>query len=113
MPERAAALRAIEARLFDLLPPVRDSIYHPAFRGSFSIKTVLPALVLGMDYADLSIADGQTAAARYVRALAAGDPEERRRTFADLRAYCARDTLALAELSESLAAANDEGFAIR
>ena len=103
LPERAAAFRAIRARLFDLLPPVRESYYHPAFRGSFSIKTVLPALVPGMDYADLSIADGQTAAARYIRALAAGDPEERRRTFADLRAYCARDTLALAELSTSLA----------
>ena len=108
LPERAAALRAIGARLFDLLPPVRESLYHPAFRGSFSIKSVLPALVPGMDYADLSIADGQTAAARYVGALAADDPEERRRTFADLRAYCARDTLALAELSRSLAAVGRE-----
>ncbi len=103
LPERAAALRAIEARLFDLLPPVRDSIYHPAFRGSFSIKAVLPALVPGMDYADLPVADGQTAAMRYVRGLATDDPEERRRTFDDLRAYCARDTLALAELCTSLA----------
>jgi len=108
LPERAAALRAIGARLFDLLPPVRDSFYHPAFRGSFSIKSVLPALVPGMDYADLSIADGQTAAARYVLALAADDPEERRRTFADLRAYCARDTLALAELCKSLATVGRE-----
>jgi len=108
LPERAAALRAIGARLFDLLPPIRGSYYHPAFRGSFSIKTVLPALVPGMDYADLSIADGQTAAARYLGALATDDPEERRRTFADLRAYCARDTLALAELSRSLATVGPE-----
>ncbi len=102
LPERAAALRAIEARLFDLLPPVRDSYYHPAFRGSFSIKNVLPALVPGMGYADLPIADGQTAAVRYVRALATDDPQERRRIFDDLRAYCARDTLALSELCKSL-----------
>ncbi len=113
LPDRAGALRAIEARLFDLLPAVRDNLYHPAFRGSFSIKAVLPALVPGLDYADLPIADGQAAAVRYVRALAAGDPQESRRTFADLRAYCARDTLALAELSGSLAAADNEGFAVR
>ena len=113
LPERAGALRAIEARLFDLLPAVRDNLYHPEFRGSFSIKAVLPALVPGMDYADLPIADGQAAASRYARAPAAGDRDARRRTFADLRAYCARDTLALAELCRSPAAAGSEGFAIR
>ena len=38
LPEKAAALGAIEARLFDLLPVVRNNYYHPEFRGSFSIK---------------------------------------------------------------------------
>ena len=47
LPKRAAALRAVEARLFDLLPVVRNNYYHPEFRGSFSIKGVLPALVPG------------------------------------------------------------------
>ena len=42
LPERAEALGAIEARLLDLLPVVRNGYYHPAFRGSFSIKNVLP-----------------------------------------------------------------------
>ncbi len=113
LPDRADALRTVEARLFDLLPLVRDSVYHPGFRGSFSIKTVLPALAPGMSYADLPIADGQMAALGYVRALATGDPQERRRIFDDLRAYCARDTLALAELCKPLATAGNEGFAIR
>ena len=66
-----------------------------------------------MSYADLPIADGQTAALGYVRALATGDPQERRRIFDDLRAYCARDTLALAELCRSLTTAGNEGFANR
>ncbi len=104
LPDRAGALRAIAERLFDLLPAVRDTVYHPGFRGSFSIKTVLPALAPGVSYADLPIADGQTAALRYVRALATDDPKERRRIFADLSAYCARDSLALAELCRSQAA---------
>ncbi|MCY4213512.1 MAG: DUF2779 domain-containing protein [Gammaproteobacteria bacterium] len=102
LPERAAALGAIQARLFDLLPVVRNNYYHPAFRGSFSIKRVLPALVPESGYDDLSIADGQTAAARYVAALGSADSAERRRTFEELRAYCAWDTLAMVELRRAL-----------
>ena len=70
LPEQAEALDAIESRLFDLLPVVRNAYYHPDFRGSFSIKNVLPALVPGMGYDDLAVADGQTAAVRYALALA-------------------------------------------
>ncbi len=102
LPDRAGQLRAIEARLVDLHPVVRDGYYHPAFRGSFSIKKVLPALRPGMGYDDLAIADGLTAAVRYASALASADSEERRRIFDDLRAYCAHDTLAMVELRKAL-----------
>ncbi len=102
LPNRAGELRSIEARLFDLLPVVRDGYYHPEFRGSFSIKSVLPVLAAGSGYDDLAISDGRTAAVRYAAALASANPEERNRTFADLRAYCARDTLALVKLRKAL-----------
>ena len=101
LPHRAEALAAIEARLFDLLPVVRNAYYHPEFRGSFSIKNVLPVLVPGMDYEDLAIADGQTAAARYQRALTSADAEKRQRTFDNLRAYCDRDTRAMVFLRQA------------
>ena len=104
LPHRAEALAAIEARLFDLLPVVRNAYYHPEFRGSFSIKNVLPILVPGMDYEDLAIADGQTAAARYQRALASADSQEGQTTFDEVRAYCGRDTLAMVHLRKALAA---------
>ena len=102
LPDRAGELRSIEERLFDLLPVIRNGYYHPAFRGSFSIKSVLPVLVPGMGYDDLAIPEGQTAAVRYVAALEIHDPEDRERVFEDLRAYCAQDTLALVELRKSL-----------
>ena len=102
LPDRSEELRLIEARLFDLLPVVRKGYYHPEFRGSFSIKSVLPILVPGMGYGDLAISEGQTAAVRYASALVSSDPEDRRRVFEDLRAYCAQDTLALVELRKSL-----------
>ena len=106
LPERAPALRAIQSRLFDLHPVVRDGYYHPDFRGSFSIKNVLPVLVPGMGYGDLEVAEGQIAAVRYVQALASNDYRQRQRMFGDLRAYCTRDTLAMVELRKALASAD-------
>ena len=102
VPGRSESLASIEDRLFDLLPVIRNGYYHPDFRGSFSIKNVLPVLAPGSGYGDLSISDGQTAAARYTQALKNEDALERERMFDDLRAYCARDTLAMVKLREAL-----------
>ena len=104
VPHRAAALAALGERLFDLLPVVRNCCYHPDFRGSFSIKNVLPVLAPHLGYDDLAVTDGNLAAALYQRALANDDSAQRRQTFADLRAYCERDTLATLELCKALAA---------
>ena len=103
VPGRSEALASIEGRLFDLLPVIRNGYYHPDFRGSFSIKNVLPVLAPGSGYGDLSISDGQTASARYTQALKNEDALERERMFDDLRAYCARDTLAMVKLRAALA----------
>jgi len=91
-------------RLFDLHPVVRNTYYHPEFRGSFSIKSVLPVLVPGMGYNDLEIPDGQAASVNYMQALRNSDRRERQRTFRNLRAYCERDTLAMVRLREALEA---------
>ena len=104
VPHRAAALGAVQARLFDLLPVVRNCCYHPDFRGSFSIKNVLPALVPHLGYDDLAVAEGNLAAALYQRALTNDNMTERQQTFTALRAYCQRDTLATLELRKALAA---------
>ena len=57
----------------------------------------------GIGYDDLAIADGQCAAVEYAAALASPDRNARRRTFEDLRAYCARDTRAMVEVRRALA----------
>ena len=102
LPKRTRPLRAIEARLFDFHKVVREGYYHPEFRGSFSIKSVLPVMTPGMGYDDLEIADGQTAAVRYASALACADPEYRRHVFGGLRSYCEHDTMALVQLRRAL-----------
>ena len=89
-------------RLWDLLPVVRNHYYHPDFRGSFSIKNVLPALVPDEGWGELDIAGGQEAAMAYEQALATEDPQSREKTFRNLRAYCAQDTLAMVKLMRAL-----------
>jgi predicted RecB family nuclease len=106
VPERAAELRAVAARLVDLLPIVRGHVYHPDFGGSFSLKQVLPALVPELGYADLAIAEGGTAQAALERLLlqeATIPAAERAALRLQLLDYCARDTLALVRLVERLA----------
>ena len=103
MPERATELATPATPLFDLLPVVRDNYYHSDFGGSFSIESVLPVLAPESGYDDLEIAEGTMASVQYTLALANEDFEERERTFADLQAYCERDTYAMVRLREALA----------
>ena len=106
LPDLAAGLAALVARLVDLLEVVRDHVYANGFAGSYSIKRVAPVLVPGFGYDDLDgIADGARAAVA-IGALLRGalDPEAEARVRAELRAYCARDTLALVELHRALRA---------
>jgi hypothetical protein len=107
-PEHAAALGRVVARLADLLPVVREHVYDARFAGSFSLKSVAPALVPEFGYGDLDgIADGAAAtAALYRRATETGDDERTRRA---LLAYCARDTEALVRLHRRLRALGTTG----
>ncbi len=103
LPDRADALHAIEARLFDLYRPIRVGYYRSGYRGSLSLKSVLPLLSPDSGYDDLAITDGQTAAARYSLALNTKDRRQQQSLFDDLRAYCERDTLASVKIRQALA----------
>lgn len=105
LPHLAARLEALAGRLVDLLPVVRNHVYHPDFGGSFSLKRVLPALVPELSYRGLAIAEGETASLELGRLLFHGDamePADRARLRADLLAYCHQDTWGLVRLLERL-----------
>lgn len=90
-------------KLWDLLPVVRKHVYHPKFGGSYSIKNVLPALVPGMTYEGMEVADGQAAGLAWVSLVRGGlDSDERDRVEKALRDYCEQDTLAMVRLLEKL-----------
>jgi predicted RecB family nuclease len=103
LPEHSERIDAIQARLFDLLPVVREYTYHPAYAGSYSIKSVLPALVPDMTYEGMEVADGQSAGLAW-ESLVRGslDCSERDRIRKALLNYCGQDTLALLRLHEVL-----------
>lgn len=103
LPEYAERINAIQARLFDLLPVIRNHIYHPAFAGSYSLKSVLPALVPSLTYSGMEVANGQDAGLAW-ESLVRGslDSGERERIRKALLDYCALDTLALIKLLQHL-----------
>ena len=102
-PQYEKALHSVINRLWDLLPIIREEYYHPAFQGSFSIKSVLPALVPNLRYDDLEIRDGGVAAQAYVRMVFnESDWVEKIRLRDALLQYCAHDTRALLEVRRAL-----------
>ena len=105
VPHLAEPLKDLESRLIDLHPLIRDYVYDPQFRGSFSLKAVLHPLVPHLTYDDLVIVDGMVASVEIARLLfLAGKipPEQRAKTRKDLLDYCERDTEAMVELLKSL-----------
>lgn len=106
LPELASKLQRIHDRIEDLLPIVRNNVYHPDFNGSFSLKSVLPALVPGLGYDDLKIAEGASAS-ELLQALlfdAEMPATARAKLRSELLAYCERDTLAMVRVHERLKA---------
>ena len=105
VPTLARELERIERRLVDLLPTVRNHVYHPDFGGRFSIKKTLPALVPGLSYTDLKVQDGEKATVELQRLMLAGS-ELAGRERAELRdallRYCERDTWAMVKMLEKL-----------
>lgn len=98
-PEYADRIAAVIEGMVDLMAPFRAKhVYHWQFNGSYSIKSVLPALVPGLSYEDLEIKDGGLAADNWLRMRSGVSREEEMKIRADLLAYCKLDTWAMVEI---------------
>jgi predicted RecB family nuclease len=107
VPALRRELKRVITRLWDLYEVVKTHYYHPSFNGSYSIKTVLPAMVPDLNYQDLEIKDGAAAARAYYRMVfEETDWVERERLRLALLKYCARDTLAMVQLRRALQKGN-------
>jgi hypothetical protein len=90
-------------RVLDLHAIIRKNFYHSGFHGSFSLKSVVPALLPEMSYENLAIQEGQQASLEYVRMIDPSTPtEDRERIKESLLEYCGQDTLTMLRIREEL-----------
>lgn len=103
-PGYANFLLGINERIFDLKDIFAKQHYvHPGFRGSNSIKAVLPVLIPEFSYKELSIQGGDVAAIRWYDAILGNvEVAEAKKTFEALLEYCRLDTLAMVKIHNKL-----------
>lgn len=99
-PQYAEFLEQINDRIYDLADLVNFGYYlHPDFKGSFSIKDVLPVMKPELSYQELDINEGEQASAAWWSIMFGQlDDIEKSRLSDSLRRYCEMDTLAMVEL---------------
>lgn len=102
LPDYEDFMQEVNNRVVDLMIPFfgKTTMYdHPKFRGSASIKYVLPALVPKLSYKDIHIQEGGTAADTWNRIVSGEYSEKDRNTkIQALKDYCHLDTLAMVEI---------------
>lgn len=104
-PDLSSPLMNLLERVVDLLPITKDCYYHPAMKGSWSIKAVLPTIAPDLCYADLDgVHDGTQAQQAFAEAIDQQTSADRREVLRNaLRSYCQLDTLAMVRLTHFLA----------
>jgi hypothetical protein len=99
--EDAKALRDAMDRFVDLLPMMRNHVYHPEFRGRFNLKTIVAVLLPDLAYSTLEVQRGDVASMLLEEFIVHGQPMDaslRAKRRDSLLRYCERDTLSLVEL---------------
>lgn len=102
-PQYSEKLENIINRLKDLMIPFKKKWYYkPEMKGSFSIKSVLPALTDNLSYESLEIKEGGTASdtfSQMINKTFEGDEEIKRKQLLE---YCKLDTEAMVEILKKL-----------
>ena len=96
----------IEKHIIDLVAPFREGAYYNrAMGGSFSIKSVLPAIFPddpGLDYHNLEGVHNGTEAMNIFPQMEFMDEDERETARRNLLKYCELDTYALMKIWQEL-----------
>jgi hypothetical protein len=103
LPRCRDQLHALPKRIKDLHMIIRRDYYNPGFHGSFSLKSVLPALLPTMDYGNLAIQEGIQASVEYLRMIDPATPsDEKKKIKKNLLTYCGHDTIAMVRIRDEL-----------
>jgi len=96
-------LNRIKNRITDLMEPFRKKYYYtPDMQGSYSIKSVLPALVPSLSYKEMEIGNGGAASSAFENLYYEKDPARIKEVRENLLKYCGLDTLAMVEVFKFL-----------
>lgn len=103
-PDHKATIDRVNSLLYDLMDVFKKQHYvHPEFRGSTSIKKVLPALVPELSYKELGIKEGGQASNAWWEMISPKtQPEVSAQIAKDLKIYCGLDTYAMYAIWEKL-----------
>jgi len=103
--EYASFLNSVNDRIFDLKEIFSNQHYVSAgFKGSCSIKKVLPVVIPELSYSDLEdIHEGGIASLYWYKHIYNGlDDAQKERIVRNLLEYCKLDTLAMVEIWRKL-----------
>jgi hypothetical protein len=101
-PEKETFLLGLNRRTIDLEEPFKKHYVHWGFRGSTSIKKVLPILCPELSYSTEDVHDGLGAVEAWCRMIESVDPAEKADLRRQLLAYCRLDSLAMVRIYEVL-----------
>jgi hypothetical protein len=103
-PQYARAINDLILRIVDLKKVIMDTVYYPAFLGSFSIKKVAPVLLgEGASYHHLEVGDGIDAMLSYQKMLDLDSSNSKKDEISkDLLKYCKQDSLLMVHLYQWL-----------
>ena len=103
-PEHALFLEAMNDGMFDLMTIFSKNYYVDSkFKGSASIKKVLPVLAPELSYKTLNIQKGDQAVERWEKMIAQDTPQAEKEEIAtNLLTYCKMDTWAMVRIYQVL-----------
>lgn len=98
-PQYADFLQSVNDRVYDLMDIFKDGLYlHPQFKGSYSIKKVLPVLCPALSYKSLQIQNGTEAVIWWHRMTDGKVDGKEQEVSNDLLKYCELDTWAMVQI---------------
>jgi predicted RecB family nuclease len=101
-PNYGAKINQIIDRLWDLQVIFKKAYFHPGFRGSYSLKKVLPVMAPHLCHDNLVIKSGNEAPLVWEALLECSAPDRRAEMAQQLREYCGLDTLGMVEIYQAL-----------
>ena len=101
-PEYSEQLQLIIERLWDQLVIFRNYYTDYRFKGSNSLKSVLPVIVPSMSYENLDVKDGAESQVAWNVMIRLPDGGEKSKLIEALEEYCGQDTLGMVEMHKSM-----------